>query len=97
MDRKIIKDAVIYCRVSSKKQKLEGKGLKSQADRCRDYCEERNYRVTKVFGDDITGSGDFMKRPEMKKLIDYLSKNNHKDFVVVFDDLKRFARDTQFH
>ncbi len=33
----------------------------------------------------------------MKQLIEYLDANPHKKFVIVFDDLSRFARDIQFH
>ncbi|MEM6974059.1 MAG: recombinase family protein [Pseudomonadota bacterium] len=35
--------ALIYCRVSDKKQKTEGHGLESQEHRCRAYAEERGY------------------------------------------------------
>ena len=33
----------------------------------------------------------------MKALLTYIDAHPHKRFVVVFDDLKRFARDTEFH
>jgi len=38
-----------------------------------------------------------MNRPAMKEMIEYICQNPHKRFVVIFDDLKRFARDTEFH
>jgi len=38
-----------------------------------------------------------MRRPAMREMLEYIDKNPHKSFVVVFDDLKRFARDTEFH
>jgi len=50
-----------------------------------------------VFPDDISGGGDFMKRPGMVALLAYLSAQTSKKYVVIFDDLKRFARDTEFH
>jgi len=50
-----------------------------------------------VFPDDITGEGDFMKRPGMRAMLAYLEAQPAKSFVVIFDDLKRFARDTRFH
>lgn len=89
--------AVIYCRVSSKKQTVEGSGLESQEHRCRRYAEERGYAVEAVFPDDVSGGGDFMNRPGMVALLSYLSAQRGKDYVVIFDDLKRFARDTEFH
>jgi DNA invertase Pin-like site-specific DNA recombinase len=33
--------AILYCRVSSKKQKTEGSGLETQEHRCRTHAEER--------------------------------------------------------
>lgn len=92
--------ALVYCRVSSTKQKLEGHGLDSQETRCRHYAEGKGYTVEAVFPDDITGEGDFMKRPGMVALLGYLDAQparERKNYVVIFDDLKRFARDTEFH
>ncbi|MEO1361011.1 MAG: recombinase family protein, partial [Pseudomonadota bacterium] len=89
--------ALIYCRVSDRKQKTDGHGLESQEHRCRQYAEERGYRVEMVFPDDITGGGDFMKRPAMRALLAYLDTQDDQNYVVIFDDLKRFARDTEFH
>nr|WP_321458373.1 recombinase family protein [uncultured Cohaesibacter sp.] len=88
--------AVIYCRVSSKKQ-TEGSGLSSQEHRCREYADERGYDVEAVFPDDVSGGGDFMKRPGMVALLAYLDAFPQHDYVVIFDDLKRYARDTEFH
>jgi site-specific DNA recombinase len=53
--------------------------------------------VDAVFPDTITGGGDFMKRPGMVALLSYLDAHPQERFVVIFDDLKRFARDTRFH
>lgn len=89
--------AVIYCRVSSDRQKNEGHGLESQEHRCREYAESKGYKVSKVFRDSFTGGGDFMDRPAMAEMLQYLEENMHKSHIVIFDDLKRFARDTIFH
>lgn len=89
--------ALIYCRVSDTKQKIEGSGLESQEFRCRQYAAEKSYIVDKVFHDDVSGGGDFAKRPGMIALLNYLEKNRKHNFVVIFDDLKRLARDTMFH
>ena len=93
-----IKTAVIYCRVSSTKQKNCGDGLHSQEHRCRDYAASRGYTVAPnaVFHDDVSGGGDFMKRPGMVAMLAYLDRQPHGT-TVIFDDLKRFARDTIFH
>jgi len=89
--------AVIYCRVSSTKQRIEGSGLESQEHRCRQYAELKGYEVEAVFPDDASGGGDFMNRPGMVALLSYLDAQKAKSYVVIFDDLKRFARDTEFH
>ena len=91
------KNAIIYCRVSSKKQSKDGQGLHSQEHRCRQYAAGKGYEVEAVFPDDVSGGGDFMNRPGMVRLLNYLDKQSGTDYVVVFDDLKRFARDTEFH
>ena len=82
--------AVIYCRVSSKKQTKEGSGLNSQEYRCRKYADEKNYEVEAVFPDDVSGGGDFVNRPGMVALLSYLGAQPETSYVVIFDDLKRF-------
>jgi site-specific DNA recombinase len=89
--------AVIYCRVSSKRQVADGSGLESQEHRCRDYAAQRGYVVDAVFPDDVSGGGDFMKRPGMVALLAYLDAKPDENYIVIFDDLKRYARDTEFH
>lgn len=96
-DDQIITDAVIYCRVSSRAQEADGHGLESQETRCRQHAETKGYKVAAVFPDTITGGIDFMERPGMVALLSFLDAQPDKRFVVIFDDLKRFARDTRFH
>jgi site-specific DNA recombinase len=91
------KKALIYTRVSSERQATEGHGLESQERRCRDYAENRFYSIAEVFQDRYSGGGDFMHRPAMKSLLEYADEHPFDEFVVIFDDLKRFARDTEFH
>jgi site-specific DNA recombinase len=89
--------ALIYFRVSSKRQKEEGHGLESQEDRCAKYAQKEGLQIQKVFKDSFTGGGDFMQRPAMREMVEYLDTHAHENFAIVFDDLKRFARDTEFH
>ncbi len=99
-DQKIaqtIQKAVIYCRVSSKKQSTDGAGLESQEHRCREYAESKGYHVEAMFPDDTSGGGDFMTRPGMVALLSFLDAKPDENYVVIFDDLKRYARDTEFH
>lgn len=89
--------AIIYCRVSSTKQSTDGHGLDSQEHRCREYAKQKGYEVVEVFRDSYTGAGDFMDRPAMFSLLGFLDRHPTTNFTVIFDDLKRFARDTAFH
>ncbi len=91
------KKALIYCRVSSIRQKTEGHGLDSQELRCREYAGAKGYEVEKVFQDSFSGGGDFMKRPGMAALLGYVDSKPHQEYVVIFDDLSRFARDVVQH
>ena len=89
--------ALIYCRVSTKRQENEGGGLTSQEKRCRQYAAFHQYEIEEVFQDSYSGGGDFMKRPAMRDLLEYVDTHPHNHYVVIFDDLKRFARDLKFH
>ena len=88
--------ALIYCRVSSQRQVDEGNGLGSQEQRCRVYAQSKNYEVIKVFPDEGV-SGGLFERPAMKQLIAYLDAHPLEKFVIIFDDLARFARDVKVH
>lgn len=88
--------AVIYCRVSTEKQVTDGNGLDSQEHRCREYAASLGLEVENVFRDEGI-SGGLFDRPAMKSLICYLDKNWHNKYFVIFDDLKRFARDVEVH
>ena len=88
--------AVIYCRVSSEKQVKEGSGLDSQEHRCREYAKSLGLEVENVFRDEGI-SGGLFDRPAVKALLGYLDGHWENKYVVIFDDLKRFARDVEVH
>jgi site-specific DNA recombinase len=50
--------ALIYCRVSSKKQTVDGTGLQSQEHRCIAHAAQRRYAVEKVFLESVSGGLD---------------------------------------
>ena len=93
----ITKRAVIYPRVSTRLQETDGNGLSSQEARCRQFAADHGLEVAAVFPDTISGGGDFMKRPGMVALLSFLDAHPNERFTVIFDDLKRYARDTEFH
>lgn len=87
------KPCIIYARVSSMKQVTNGHGLDSQVHRCKQYAENKNYEVVKVFQDEAVSGGVF-ERKAITEMLYFLAKNKHHNYVVIFDDIKRLARDT---
>jgi DNA invertase Pin-like site-specific DNA recombinase len=83
--------ALTYSRVSTARQAREGHGLDSQETRSRDHAVSIGCYVEAAFSDDASGGGDFMKRPGMVALLSYLDDHSDKNYVVIFDDLKRFC------
>lgn len=88
--------ALIYCRVSSQRQVDEGHGNDSQEKRCRDYAANKGYLIEKVFLENGI-SGSLFERPAIKELFKYIDEHPHENYVVIFDDLSRFARDVAVH
>lgn len=79
-----VKDVLLYVRVSSVRQELEGSGLQSQETRCKNYCDVNGYTVEKVFRDTYSGGGDFMNRPGMRTLIEYIDTHPHTRGILYF-------------
>ena len=89
--------AVIYCRVSSKRQVEEGHGLASQETRCREYARHKRYDVARVFYDEGI-SGGLIDRPGMQEMLKFLRKHRAaQTHVVIIDDISRLARGLQAH
>ena len=86
---------VIYCRVSSIKQTMDGAGLSSQERSCRDYAQQCCMQVEDVFTDVISGASS--NRPGMNQLLDFLNRVDARDYMVIVDDVSRFARDVGAH
>lgn len=88
--------ALIYCRVSSDRQALDGHGIDSQEQRCRNRARDKGYSIARVFPDEGV-SGGLFERPGMKEMIAYIDSHPGEQYVVIFDDLSRFARDLKVH
>lgn len=87
--------AVIYRRVSSKKQEERGDGLNSQETRCREYARYKGYEVIETFSDGM--SGKFSSRPGMRAMLAFLRQRRKFGTVVIIDDISRFARGIEAH
>jgi len=60
------------------------------------YAKNKDYEVVKVFPDEAV-SGSLFERPAMHALLSYIDDHSHENYVVIFDDLSRFARDVKVH
>ncbi|MDJ1007688.1 MAG: recombinase family protein [Paracoccaceae bacterium] len=90
-----MKEAVIYCRVSSKRQVKEGHGLDSQETRCREHAKRLGYTVLETFPDKAV-SGGKLHRPSFNRLLAYVEAQEHP-VAVIIDDISRFSRDIESH
>ena len=88
-------NAVIYLRVSSKKQADEGYSIASQDVSCNNYAQLKNYNVAKVFIDEgVSATIHLWNRPAGKAMREYIEKNNIQHIIVVkMDRLFRSVRD----
>jgi len=91
-----MKKALIYCRVSSAQQLKDWNGLTSQEKRCCDYALSKWLEVEKVFNEEWV-SGALLERKSINALFSYIDKNRKTEYVVIFDDLKRIARDVSVY
>ncbi len=90
------RQAVIYVRVSDRKQEKNGHGLDSQETRCREFASYRKHEVVKVFYETI--SGGKQGRPAMKAMLEFLKRHRTVTrHVVLIDDITRLARDIEIH
>jgi len=83
--------AVIYCRVSSKKQ-IKGTGLERQETTCRAFAKGHGYDVATVYREAWTGSE--IKRPILTDMLAALLSNDIR--VIIIECMDRLARDTIF-
>ncbi|WP_300532444.1 recombinase family protein [Maricaulis sp.] len=89
-----LRKAVIYVRISSKKQ-LEGDGIRSQERTCRDFAAYNGLEPVQVFSDVM--SGRFVSRPGMDAMLDYLRTHRAENLVVLIDDVSRLSRNYLGH
>ena len=84
------KRAVIYCRVSTDKQEIDGESLEYQEDKCRRYAELHDIEVIKVLKEVKSGFIHYSHRHQLT-LARQLVRDGLADMVIVWD-LRRFSR-----
>ena len=84
--------AIIYCRVSTKDQATMGYSLPAQESMCREYAARKELEIIKVFHEKGE-SAKTTNRTQLKKLLDYASKNRKTIDAVLVYKLDRLTRD----
>lgn len=87
-----MKRAILYIRVSTDEQADKGFSLRNQEDFLRKYCEINNIEIIHLFREDY--SAKTFERPEWRKLLDFLKKNQGKVDLLLFTRWDRFSRNT---
>jgi len=83
-------NAIIYIRVSTKEQ-LQGYSLTFQERECKSFAERENLKVVKVFAE-RGESAKTAKRPELQKLLEYITENKKEIDVVIVHKIDRLSR-----
>ena len=83
--------SVIYCRVSTKEQ-ASNLSLGVQEERCRSYCSQNNWEVTRVFRD--AESAKTINRTAFQEMLEFCGLNHKVIAAVVVYDGSRFSRET---
>lgn len=86
-----IKNAVIYCRVSTKEQAEEGGSLKTQEKLCRSYALQNKFHVVRVFVEEGE-SAKTKDRTKLKLLLEYCTNKKNNVSVVIAYKVDRIAR-----
>ena len=84
------KRAVIYCRVSTDKQEIDGESLDYQEAKCRQYAELHDMDVITVLREAKSGYIHYSLREKLT-LARQLVRDGLADVIIVFD-LRRFSR-----
>lgn len=87
-----MKVADLYIRVSTDEQAEKGYSQRDQEERLRKYCQINRIHVRNVLYEDH--SAKTFNRPEWKKLLVILKKNQGKSDLVLFTKWDRFSRNT---
>lgn len=87
------RNAVIYCRVSTKEQVEEGNSLVTQERTCREYAEKNNYAVVRVFIE-RGESAKTADRTELQNLFKFCALKKNEINTVIAYKIDRISRNT---
>lgn len=86
----LLKQAVLYSRVSSEKQ-LRGDGPERQADKVQRFAQVAGYEIAQSFVEPVSGTKDSVKRPGFQQMLDYCRQTGISTIIV--ECMDRWARD----
>ncbi len=89
MEKVVLKNCIIYCRVSSAKQAQQGESIEDQERICRGIAERENMNVLEVFKEQFSGRKD--ERPMVDEIFSYVKSNPKVNFLIV-RAIDRFSR-----
>ena len=78
------KRAVIYCRVSTDKQEIDGESLEYQEEKCRQYAELHNIDIVIVLHEAKSGYIHYTLRDKLT-FARQLIRDHMADMIIVFD------------
>lgn len=84
--------AIALCRVSTSKQRLEGKSLEAQETRVYECADYLNAEIVKLWSLDTSSrKGKNFNRPDLLEMLKYIKQNKAIKYVIV-DEADRFMR-----
>ena len=87
------RNAVIYCRVSTKEQVEEGNSLVTQERNCREYAAKNNYTIIQVFIE-RGESAKTAERTELQNLFKFCALKKNEINAVISYKIDRISRNT---
>ena len=93
MQKQFSKRAVIYCRVSTTEQVIEGNSLSTQEKLCRDYATKNGYEVVETYIEQGESAKTTL-RTELQKMMVFCSNKRNAVGAVIFYKIDRLSRNT---
>jgi len=87
-----MKKSIIYLRNSSENQNCD-ESLKLQRNQCLSYAKANKLEIVKIFQEAAKSGIKTEGREQLKELLDFCSKNNNVDLVIVYK-IDRFTRNS---
>ncbi len=95
-DQQLIKNCLLYARVSTERQVKEGHSLEDQVNRLVKYAHEHNWHVLEIFKDGGKSGSSTTGRPDFTRMLERCEKDKDVN-AVLLEETDRFARDAQDH